>query len=437
MWCVIWYFGIRALSIHCVFSSFAGRQYQGKMTPKKSNRVWKWELTLLCLIVHSGRAIEVNMSGRKLTSVPRDIGSNVTKLNLARNKLNILDDNSFQTLVELLELNLETCHIKCIYNGTFAMQGKLQVLSLKYNEIHYLPVDFGPPTDSLLTLNTFSAFADILDLKPFYFSAFKKLERLRIGGWAGIPFSKAHISMRLTKLSAQYAFKTFPDLSNLTKIKTLNLYDHAFSFIPDEYIRGMDALKFLAIGRTNLEITPDLSHLENLNFLWLISNSISRIPRDKIEGLGRICELQLQDNELTAMPNISHFPLLQVVRLDSNRIPSVPHHTLYELPKLYNLDLTRNMISHIEVSSLFMSGNLFLGGNQLTNPPDLFDMTLDTLHISDNPLLCDHSLCWLRMWPWFKSLPNMDNPVCAQPAHMRGTCVMRVHPVLLQCYKGL
>ena len=399
------------------------------------NLLWKWEFAILFLI-HSGRAIEVDMSGQNLITVPQTIGSNVTKLNLRGNALKILDDISFSTLVELLNLDLSSCHITFIYNGTFATQCKLEMLSLKNNNIQYLPVDFGPPTDSLLSLGTFNALADNFDLRPVYFSAFKKLKSLHTGGWVGIPFSKANIPISLIVLLAQYAFETFPDLSNLTEIKSLSLWDHDFSFIPDDYIKGMEGLHKLSIGRTNLQITPDLSDLKNLKTLWLPLNLISIIPRHTIEGLRQLRNLLLEKNEIATMPNISLLPSLRKVRLDNNRIPNVPQSTLYGLPKLLTLILSENLISHIDVSALFMPMNLFLGSDKFANLPDLPAMTLTKLHISDNRLLCNQSLCSLRMWPWFKTLPNIDNPVCAQPTDLIGISVLGVHPVRLQCYNG-
>ena len=399
--------------------------------------LWKWEFMFLCLIFHTGRAIKVDMSNKNLRTVPQTIGSNVTELNLGFNTLEVLDDYSFRTFVELVGLNLIACSIRFIYNGTFAMQGKLETLSLRQNRIQHLPWDFGPPTDSLLYLNVFDAFAPNFDLKPYYFSAFKQLEELRVGSWKGITFSNANIPIRLQILKITYSFKVFPDVSNRNEIHTLSIWDNKFSFIPDGYMEGMHALKELSIGRNNLERIPNFSYMINLELLRLPSNSIVRIPRDAIKGLRQLRVLWLQNNKISVMPNISLLPSLQTVELDNNLIPSVPQSTLHGLPQLLGLKLRGNIISYIEVSSLFMSNNLFLGGSQFSNLPDLIDTTLDRLFLSGNPFFCNQSLCSLRMWPWFKTIPpDMDNPVCTQPPYLSGISVMRVHPVLLQCYNG-
>ena len=136
---------------------------------------FSWTLVMLMLIPPTYGAVEVDMSRSKLDAVPQTVEPTVTKWNLARNNFNILSaNNSFKIYVNLVELKLDRCHIKYIYDGTFAMQDKLETLNLQYNDIHHLPLDFGPSSNSLLKLHMFHALAENYELRPPYFSAFKK-----------------------------------------------------------------------------------------------------------------------------------------------------------------------------------------------------------------------------------------------------------------------
>ena len=79
---------------------------------------------------------------------------------------------------------------------------------------------------------------------------------------------------------------------------------------------------------------------------------------------------------------------------------------------------------------------LHLDRNQSTSVPDLYDHPLTALKLADNPLVCEKSLCWIRMWPRFKILILADNPTCASPSHFAGLSLMGISPVDLRCYMG-
>ena len=315
------------------------------------------------------------------------------------------------------------------------MQVKLEILYIRFNHISYLPVELGPPVNSLLEIKMNYAFVENYNLSPYYFSAFKQLKTLEFGG-RHITFSNIHVPATVTKIYAPHCFATFPDLSNLTHLEYLYLPSNTFVKIPGEYISGLSFLKALYTYSRKLEVIPNLSHLKNLNKIWFYSNSISTIPRYAIEGLKYLDNFLFQNNQITSMPNMSYLPSLRSVDLSDNRITYILDGTLDGIPKLSKFDLTRNMISHIDNLPVIAVGELLLGSNHFAILPDLFDLKLRTLHIQDNPLVCNQSLCWLRMWPWNKNLPIVDNPVCTQPQDLLGIGVMRAHPVLLECYNG-
>ena len=130
------------------------------------------------------------------------------------------------------------------------------------------------------------------------------------------------------------------------------------------------------------------------------------------------------------------FVIFRKYFLEFNYIRFIPKSALCGLPKLTVLNLTANLISSIEDLPLLAPCDVFIGSNQIVSLPDLFDKTLRKLYIGGNPFLYDQYLCWLRMLSWFKTLPSVDRPLCAQPPDQQGVSVLKVHPVLVECYRG-
>ena len=345
-------------------------------------------LVVVIVILHSGCAVTVDMSLQNLRTVPQTIEPSVTKLILKYNDLDTLDGGSFNKFVELLELNVDFCGIYIIYSGAFAAQVKLVTLSMRYNSIRELPLDFGPPINSLVTVDVYSTFVVNYDLNPLYFSAFKQVKVLELGGKALI-FNKTHIPYNMTKLSLKSMLKAFPDLSNLAQLETLSVCHHEVTFIPDGYIQGLDSLSTLYLCDGNLNVLPRLSLLKNLVKLIAGGNPLTEIPRNKIEGLDKLKTVSFSSCQIQVMPNISYLPSLQMVYLQKNRIHYILNGTLRGLPSLYLLDLSENMISQTDGLQHITLGRMFLNDNQLTILPDLFDMKISILEIGNNPLVCN------------------------------------------------
>ena len=393
------------------------------------------KLVVLISAFHLGLGIKVDMSSEQLVAVPQTIDPAVTVLLLKRNSITSLDGSSFPLFLELLELNLEYCGLKFIYDETFAHQRKLKKLYIRFNFIKHLPLDFGPPVESLRRVQINYAFVKNYDMSPYYFSAFKKLHTIELGG-RPVTFGKAHIPVSMTEVNGYHAFATFPDFSNASHLTKLDLCYNKFASLPDEYIYGLVSLTDLYICYGKLKVMPDVSHLKRLVNLRFFSNSISIIPRSSIEGLKFIILFQFYNNKITVMPDISYLRSLRIVEFQNNLITYVPTGVLDGIPYLLKLDLSGNMISYIEYLPPLKVVNFRLGSNQLATLPDIFHLTLSKFYMSNNPLHCNQSLCGLRMWPWYKRLPTIDDPLCTLPQDLSGVKVMKVHPLLLECYNG-
>ena len=74
---------------------------------------------LICLGRILSAEVVVRLADESLTSVPQHITHNVTKLDLSRNYISRLDDNSFHLFKEMTSINVNYNPVKKIGNGTF------------------------------------------------------------------------------------------------------------------------------------------------------------------------------------------------------------------------------------------------------------------------------------------------------------------------------
>ena len=127
--------------------------------------------------------------------------------------------------------------------------------------------------------------------------------------------------------------------------------------------------------------------------------------------------LTLNMNPLYNLPNlVPHTPNLTELRAANIRISHVSDDVIIGLTKLNILDL------------------MF---NQLRTLPDLYHLPLVNLYLSGNPLTCNQSLCWIRMWNYKRSPTlSVDDAVCEEPLALKGSPLTQVNPVDLGCFEG-
>ena len=209
----------------------------GKMPLNIELKLWMSKTVALVSILHSLHALKIDMSNQKLTAVPQTIKPTVDHLILSHNTFTTLDTSSFQRYANLLELNLNNCEIQFIYNGTFLMQVKLMKLFIKYNQIKYLPLDFGPSVNTLVDFRLYGGLSISYQFKHPYFSAFKQLRIVNMGrgifDLSGVTLPASIILFR----AINAALKIFPNFSNAVSLETISLSQNDLSFIPDELIK--------------------------------------------------------------------------------------------------------------------------------------------------------------------------------------------------------
>ena len=127
--------------------------------------------------------------------------------------------------------------------------------------------------------------------------------------------------------------------------------------------------------------------------------------------------LVLNFNPLFELPSfMPHTPNLTALSASYTKISRIPDDVLIGLTKLERLGLQHNNLHSL---------------------PDLYHLPLIVLRLGGNPLECNRSLCWLRMWNYKKSLAlSVDAVVCENPLALRGSQLMQVHPIDLNCFEG-
>ena len=396
-----------------------------------------WQFLRYVHLVSGLSHITSDLSNQELTTVPPNLRNDITKLVLARNLWITLNKDSFSNYPQLVYLDLQYNDMEVIEDGTFDRQIQLLYLLLSRNRIRQLPTYFGPSTQTLVSWIMYDGYTTSKIFQFPYFAAFSSLKKLLFGGVNIEMFPNASIlPSTLTFCRVSNAIlSTLPDLKYIPNVETLGYIKGNLQHIPQKHINTLVKLKKLRFDTNQLTRMPNLSHMTLLRELFLYSNQMREVPRRHISGLVSLEIMRLENNMLLTMPNVSYLTKLMDVDLSNNYITDVPANTLLGIPNLLTLRLNQNKISVLgDISALW--AHVYLEDNNLTTLPDLYNMRLDTLMMEGNPLSCNQTLCWLRMWPWNKTLPIMDNPNCINPSKDSLSVAIQVHPAELQCFKG-
>ena len=142
------------------------------------------------------------------------------------------------------------------------------------------------------------------------------------------------------------------------------------------------------------------------------------------------------DTFLDVFPNLPHYTHLHII-MNNCGISYIPMLNMKKLIKLKLLELDGNGFLYLpDISFMTQLSTLSLRENKLNTLPNLYDCPLGTLRLRGNPLVCNYSLCWVRMWPFVKPALTTDDPVCFQPFEDAGTLLMGLDPVKMRCYEG-
>ena len=375
------------------------------------------------------QSLKIDRSKEGLEVVPRNLDKSVTESILSNNELITLNSNSFDLYVQLSEINLRSCKTTYIEDGTFDNQDKLITLLLDRCAIMQLPQSFGPSTTTLQHFQIYRGYKSSSIFRYPYFAAFISLYRLDLGAGKDLePFNSNILPSNIIRFRMDYSrLLTFQDFKHQTRLIGLTVIGNSISIIPQEHISTLSVLLEFRAQQNDIEGIPDFSHIND--------NAITSFSHEHISGLVSLETLKAGNNLIHTMPNISYLPKLESADFSNNLIRYVPAKFLYGLPMLESLYLNGNRITLMDDNSM-ATGDLYLHDNKLESPPDLYDMKFASLTLRENPLACNQLLCWLRMWSFNKTLPQLDMIYCASPLPLNSSLVMDAYPTVLGCYKG-
>ena len=258
------------------------------------------------------------------------------------------------------------------------------------------------------------------------------------------------------------------DFVSYPKVKNLNLRNNSIDTIAENAFNGLTQLVDLSLETNNiLQLPNNLGFpVQNLE-RWVLWNAMKDDVTYSFEypyfsafinlnnlDLGSIKHqvtfnttilprtltyLRLTLTQISQFPDFSNMGSLKTLMINSNSLAYIPLDNLKTLSGLRKLDIQRNMLTSLpDISFMADLETLLINNNQLNTLPDLYDTSLTILEMAGNPLECNQSLCWIRMWwPWMKDpMLLRDNPKCVSPSTVQGKELMDLRPTYLQCYKG-
>ncbi|XP_017489520.1 PREDICTED: chondroadherin-like protein [Rhagoletis zephyria] len=324
------------------------------------------------------------------------------ELHLNHNKIGQISNMTFVGLTVLTVLNLRGNLLAELEQGTFAKMSKIEELNLGQNRINRIdPHAF----DGLVNLRTLYLDDNTLTTvpAPSIFKAMPNLAELYLG------------TNSFTSIQAN----AFIDLKGLTR---LDLRGAGLHNISAEALKGPDGLRYLDLADNRLQVVPTnaLSHLERLEELLLGQNDFEVIGSGAFSGLKQLRKLEItgaqrlrsvQNGAFNANTNLEH------LNLSSNKmLQEVQENALGGLPHLRHVILKENDLRTLAEGLVPWSD-------------------LQTLDLSDNPIVCDCQVLWLRNLLVSKNSSNdkLVGVMCAYPEPMRKEPLSQLSPAMLGC----
>ena len=217
------------------------------------------------------------------------------------------------------------------------------------------------------------------------------------------------------------------------------MYNEIIEF-PDDFGLAADSITRLRFwGAFNLRTLPPLYFRNFSKLTWLNMGLNDWTPFDPSILPASLTFININyAYELPRFPNFTGWtPKLSTINLPGNNITELPAENLRNV-NVTAINIANNHLNAIPDHTAYpYIESLKLKQNRLTSVPDFLNTTLKTLSLSNNPLICNRSLCWLRMMPWgFGTNILTDIPTCVYPYTEPKTPLMEVHPATMECYDG-
>ena len=226
-------------------------------------------------------------------------------------------------------------------------------------------------------------------------------------------------------------FKVIPTKINLD-VTNLDLRYNQISYVTNDSLASLKQLAILDMAFNGLRYIENgtFDKLAKLKELTLAGNNILHIPAtfgkaerslEKFGFYAAFAQASMKSFDY------SRFPKLKYLNIEGNDRPRT---------QLGTRDLQLMGKYYENIKPLLNLEALIAGNNYMESIPDYFHLPLKYVDLKQNPLACNASLCWIRMWKYLKLPINKVFGTCKSPKSLKGKALMTLHPITMECYKG-
>lgn len=248
--------------------------------------------------------MEVFCSDLALHSAPSDLPRGIHTLDLSRNQLQNLSQETLAFHTDVRRLNLHSNKIHFIQPGLFADMPQLKVLDLSRNHLNAFAVhktQIGPlGTVESLDLSGNGLYTGMTD---YFLSDSPLLVNLSLSGNS------------ITKISSD-AFR------GALALRNVNLHNNVIMEIEDGAFDLLDQLLDLDLSKNSINCITDFN-LYSLRTLNLSQNSLEMFQSAPSDEISELVSLDLSQNKLPLLPLIPRKNKLEYLDVSRNQIQSV------------------------------------------------------------------------------------------------------------------
>lgn len=273
---------------------------------------------------------------------------NLKELTLGFSPIDVIAEDAFQDLKNLIDLDLESCKIEYFPEKLFWNMKKLIRLNINENPVKVLSP---------------RAFQDVKNVEVLYPPQANNIEELVV------KFPKL-VEFYMNKHKMEKLEKSF--FVNMIKVRKIGFSYSSIKEISEGAFQDLTRLEELSFDECGIEIIHEKSfwYLNKLTSLDLSYNAVKKIPVNAFRELTELNELLLKKCQITSLPVNVFFNLLKLDSLDlsSNPIKTLPSNIFKSLKSLTSLDVSDCMLE--KLSSNLLANNLKLeevdfSGNKL------------------------------------------------------------------------
>ncbi|XP_037330809.2 leucine-rich repeat and immunoglobulin-like domain-containing nogo receptor-interacting protein 1 [Pungitius pungitius] len=355
---------------------------------------------------------QLNCSHGQLSRVPDSLPQNAELLNLTHNKIKALVQQQFQSLPQLIDLDLSDNIMAIMEVEAFLGLERLMTLRLARNRLKLIPV---------------GVFAGLPKLKVLDISNNEIL--------VFIDFTFRHLTaLRFIKASDNdIVFISHQAFAGLTSLQELHLDGCNLTAVPTEALTQLSGLRSLFFHQLGFATLQNYSFRQLGSLKELVITRcrwLETLSGNSLFGLN-LTSLTIKQCNLRVVPYIPLHHLVYLVYLDLsfNPITDIQGNLLGDMLRLQELHLVGCLLVRIEIEAFKGLAHfklLNVSGNLLTTLEAGAFQSVDnlrTLGLDNNPLACDCRLLWVV--PRRRNLDFGGNPpTCSTSVHLQGQYVL-------------